>query len=72
MFVLPVQLKRGDKVLLMSRGIFEVLSWRELEDLLIQPAPMQELADRIIMEADRKKAADRENGSVILLQWMEA
>ena len=69
---LPVQLKRGDKVLLMSRGIFEVLSWRELEDLLIQPAPMQELADRIIMEADRKKAADRENGSVILLQWMEA
>ncbi len=39
----------------MSRGIFEVLSWRELEDLLIQPAPMQELADRIIMEADRKK-----------------
>ncbi len=68
----PVQLKRGDKVLLMSRGIFEVLSWRELEDLLIQPAPMQELADRIIMEADRKKAADRENGSVILLQWMEA
>ncbi len=68
----PVQLKRGDKVLLMSRGIFEVLSWRELEDLLIQTAPMQELADRIIMEADRKKAADRENGSVILLQWMEA
>ena len=67
-----MQLKRGDKVLLMSRGIFEVLSWRELEDILIQPAPMQELADRIIMEADHREAADRENGSVILLQWMEA
>lgn len=65
----PVQLKRGDKVLLMSRGIFEVLSWRELEDLLIQPAPMQELADRIVMEADRREGTDRENGSVILLQW---
>lgn len=68
----PVQLKRGDKVLLMSRGIFEVLSWRELEDILIQPAPMQELADRIVMEADRREGTDRENGTVILLQWMEA
>lgn len=67
-----VQLKRGDKVLLMSRGIFEVLSWRELEDILIQPAPMQELADRIVMEADRREGTDRENGTVILLQWMEA
>ena len=68
----PVQLKRGDKVLLMSRGIFEVLSWRELEDILIQPAPMQELADRIVMEVDRREGTDRENGTVILLQWMEA
>ncbi len=68
----PVQLKRGDKVLLMSRGIFEALSWRELEDILIQPAPMQELADRIVMEADRREGTDRENGTVILLQWMEA
>lgn len=68
----PVRLKRGDKILLMSRGIFEVLSWREIEDILQDPAPVQELADRIVMEADRKEGMDKENGSVILLQGMEA
>lgn len=68
----PVRLKHGDKVLLMSKGIFDVLSWREIEDILINPVPAQELADRIIMEADRKEGMDKENGSVILLQGMEA
>ena len=68
----PVRLKRGDKVLMMSRGIFEVLSWRELEDILIQPVPVQELADRIILETEHKEGIDKENGSVVLLQWMEA
>lgn len=73
----PVRLKRGDKILLMSKGIYEVLSWRELEDILINPAPVQELADRIVLEAERKVDADKEdmekeNGSVILIQGMEA
>jgi len=68
----PVRLRRGDRILLMSKGIFEVLSWREIEDILTNPAPVQELADRIVMEADRKEGMDKENGSVILLQGMEA
>ena len=68
----PVRMKRGDKILLMSKGIFDVLSWREIEDILLDPAPIQELADRIVLEADRKEGMDKENGSVILIQGMEA
>lgn len=68
----PVHMKRGDKILLMSKGIFDVLSWREIEDILLDPAPIQELADRIVLEADRKEGMDKENGSVILIQGMEA
>lgn len=68
----PIRLKQGDKILLMSKGIFEVLQWREIEDILIDPAPAQELADRIVLEADRKEGMDKENGSVILIQRMEA
>lgn len=69
---IPVRLKQGDKVLLISKGIFEVLSWREMEDILAESVPVQELADKIVMEAEQKKGIDKENGSVILLQEMEA
>lgn len=68
----PVRMKRGDRILLMSRGIFDVLSWREIEDILVEHAPIQELADRIVLEADRREGMDKENGSVILIQGMEA
>lgn len=68
----PVRLKRGDKILLMSKGIFDVLPWGEIEDILLDAAPAQELADRIVLAADRREGPDKENGSVILIQGMEA
>ncbi len=64
----PVRLKAGDKVLLASKGIFEELSWRELEDILIVTASLQELAERIISAAESKENPQKENGSVILIQ----
>jgi len=64
----PVLLKTGDKVLLASKGIFEELSWREMEDILIDPASPQELAERIVSAAKRKNSPQKENGSVILIQ----
>lgn len=64
----PVLLKTGDKVLLASKGIFEELSWRELEDILIAPVSLQELAERIVNAAELKESPQKENGSVILIQ----
>ncbi len=32
----PVLLKPEDKVLLTSKGIFEEVSWREIEDILVE------------------------------------
>ena len=64
----PVLLKTGDKVLLASKGIFEELSWRELEDILTVPVSLQELAERIVRAAELKENPQKENGSVILIQ----
>ncbi len=64
----PVRLKAGDKVLLTSKGIFEELSWRELEDILIAPVSLQETAERIVSAANLKESPQKENGSVILIQ----
>lgn len=68
----PVLLKPGDKVLLASKGIFEVLSWREMEDILIDTSSPQELADRVVMAAEQKDNSQKDNGSVILIQKLEA
>lgn len=68
----PVLLKPRDKVLLMSKGIFEELSWREIEDVLIDAADSQELAERMVSAAEKKANPQRDNGSVILIQRLEA
>lgn len=63
----PIRLKLDDIVLVMSKGIFEELSWREIEDILTENIPMQELADRLVWEAEQKDSTEKENGSVILI-----
>lgn len=68
----PIRLKPRDKVLLISKGIFEELSWREMEDILVTPAPAQELASRMILEMEHKINPEKDNGSVILVQRTEA
>lgn len=68
----PILLKQGDKVLLMSKGIFEELSWSETEDILIDTASSQELAERIASAVEEKNNPQRDNGSVILMQRLEA
>ncbi len=68
----PILLKKGDKVLLMSKGIYEEVSWSETEDILTDNASLQELAERMVGAADRKKNPQADNGSVILIQRLEA
>lgn len=68
----PIRLKAGDKVLLISKGVFEELSWREMEDILVDNLPAQELAGRLIWEAEQKDDPEKDNGSVILIQRTEA
>lgn len=60
--------KAGDKVLLASKGIFEELSWSEIEDILIENASSQELAQRLVSAAEQKNNPQGDNGSVILVQ----
>lgn len=68
----PILLKQGDKVLLASKGIFEELSWSEIEDILVESAPPQELAEHVVNAAEGKNNAQADNGSVILIQRLEA
>ncbi len=63
----PVALKPGDVVLLLTKGVYESLSWADIEDILLKELTVKEKADNIIMEAERKSGMEKENGSVVLL-----
>lgn len=64
----PIRIKDGDIILLFSKGIFEELSWGEIEDILQEPETMQILADRIVQMAESKLNPEMDNGSILLLK----
>ncbi len=64
----PVKTKPGDVVLLATCGIFEELSWSDLEDILAGGGSLQEQADAVIQAAEQKEDPQKENGSVILMR----
>ncbi len=63
----PIRVKPGDSILMISRGIFEELSWSEMEDILFTQGTAQTLADRLTEAAKAKKNPEMDNGSVLLL-----
>lgn len=64
----PIHLKAGDQIFLASKGIWQELSWAEIEDVLISPMELQENAERLASEADRKPGVSKENGSVFIIE----
>lgn len=64
----PIRLKPGDQIFLASKGIWQELTWAEIEDVLISPMSLQEKAERLAAEADRKPGGSKENGSVFILE----
>ncbi len=63
----PIRIKPGDKILMMSRGIFEELSWSEIEDILEGRETAKVLTGRLVEAAIAKNDPEMENGSVLLL-----
>lgn len=47
----------------MSKGIFEEISWSEIEDILVDSASLQELAERMVDAAEQKKIFRRTMGA---------
>ena len=63
----PVRLKKNDTVLAASKGVFEELSWGEMEDILLHADTVQGLADEMVRKAESKSNPEMDNGSVLLL-----
>lgn len=64
----PVCLKKGDIAVMMTKGIFEEVSYAEMEGILTnEMLTAQAKAEKIIQCADRSSAPDKDNGSIMVL-----
>lgn len=64
----PVQLKKGDLAVMMTKGIYEEVPFAQIERTLADKMlTAQGKAERIVQYADQSSAQDRENGSIMVL-----
>ncbi|MBR1580449.1 MAG: protein phosphatase 2C domain-containing protein [Selenomonadaceae bacterium] len=71
LFSKPLELKRNDLIVLMSRGVFNTLRWVDIEDVLSKKKSVQELAKEIIRRVDASPIADKDNASIVICRWNE-
>ena len=65
----PVALRRGDIVVLMSDGVYDLLPWRDIEDILAHGQDCQRMAFEITERVNTTAAEHKDNASVILVRW---
>lgn len=64
----PIQLKKGDLAVMMTKGIYEEVSYAEIERVLSSEAwTAEEKAEKIVRRAGRSATQDKDNGSIMVL-----
>lgn len=64
----PILLQQEDIILLSSQGIYDELSWSEMEETLLENMTLKEMADSMVMKAEQKSSQEKENGSILLFR----
>ena len=59
-------LRKGDIVALMSDGVYDTLSWREIESELSVRSDAQSKALKIIERVNLSKKPNKDNASIVL------
>ncbi len=65
----PVALRKGDIIVLMSDGVYDLLPWRNIEDILAHGQDCQRMALEITERVNTTVAEYKDNASVILVRW---
>lgn len=65
-FSQPLPLRKGDIIALMSDGVYDTLSWREIESELSVRSDAQAKALKIIERVNLSKKPNKDNASIIL------
>ena len=65
----PIALQKGDIIVLMSDGLYELIPWKEIEDVLAGGEDCQSMAYALFEKVNQNTAEDRDNASIILIRW---
>lgn len=68
LFDTPISLLDGDIVLLMSDGIYDLLTFHELEESLEKSISTEKMALEIIEKVNINKSENKDNASIVLLK----
>jgi len=63
----PVALRAGDLILMASRGIYDEVSWIEMEEILNEDMTIRDKTERMIQETEKADTQEKENGSILLI-----
>lgn len=64
----PINLKRGDIIALLTDGVYELLPWREIEEVLGEKADCQTMAYQVIEKVNALPEEKKDNASIVLLR----
>lgn len=64
-----IKLVQGDIIVVMNQGLYNCLSWLELEDQLASSSPSKKIAVRIIEKFNKKTVQSKENASLFVLKY---
>lgn len=66
-FDAPIRLRVGDIVVLMSDGVYELLGYREVENVLAKEESCRQKALEIIEKVNQDASDDKDNASILLI-----
>ena len=69
LFSKPLKLQKDDVIVMMTDGVFNVLRWIEIEEILSQKGTPQQFADRIIEAVNKSEFIDKDNASIIIFRY---
>ncbi len=64
----PFPLEKGDKVILISDGVYDTLTEVELEKILFQNISSHDAAEQIIDAVESKQKANQDNATILILE----
>jgi serine/threonine protein phosphatase PrpC len=65
----PIQLKKGDMIVLMSDGIHQYISWNKLEEIMKRNLICTQIADEIIHQLNNDSIKNKDNASIMVIRY---
>lgn len=65
-FSKPIPLRKNDLLVVMSEGVFNTVSWKELEEIFDGKQSPQILADTVIDRVDKSTIVDKPNATILI------